>query len=100
MTAQPAAEQLWLHDDQEQDLVGTDWHQRAIDRLFDALQDLAEMACLPWHVGNQHTLVARMRDGRFWRPSPDIIWPLRIDSPTALDIAFRPDGVYLGTLAS
>ena len=40
-----------LPDDQE-DLVGTDWHQRAIDVLFDALMDLIEVARLPWHVGN------------------------------------------------
>jgi Uma2 family endonuclease len=73
MTALPADEQIWLHDDQEEDLVGTDWHQRAIDCLFDALQDVAEAAELPWHVGNQHALVARMRDGRFWRPCPDIM---------------------------
>ncbi len=73
MTALPADDQIWLHDDQEEDLVGTDWHQRAIDCLFDALQDVAEAAGLPWHVGNQHTLLARMRDGRFWRPCPDIM---------------------------
>jgi Uma2 family endonuclease len=73
MTAQPAIERLWLHDDQEEGLVGTDWHQYAIVCVFDALQDLARDAELPWHVGNQHTLVARLPNGKVWRPCPDIM---------------------------
>jgi Uma2 family endonuclease len=92
MTAQPAVEQIWLHDDQEEDLVGTDWHQRAIDGVFDALQDVAEVAGLPWHVGNQHTLVARMPDGRFWRPCPDIMVHPHAGSAPRAEMVVAADG--------
>jgi len=71
VSAQPAIDRLWLHDDEEEDLVGSDWHQRAIVGVFDALQDVAEDAGLTWHVGNQHTLAARLPTGRAWRPCPD-----------------------------
>ncbi len=92
MTAQPVTEDIWLHDDQEEDLVGTDWHQRAINCVFDALQDVAEAADLPWHVGNQHTLVARMRDGRIWRPCPDIMVHPRAGNEARAEMVTAVDG--------
>ncbi|HVA92687.1 MAG TPA: Uma2 family endonuclease [Chloroflexota bacterium] len=64
---------IWLHDDTEEDLVGADWHQEAIVRSVDSLQDHAETEGLPWHVGNQLTLVAWKPDGAIWRPSPDVM---------------------------
>jgi len=71
MRAQVAS--IGLHDDMEEDLVGTDWHQRAINSLYTNLSDIAQRAGLPWHVGNQLTLVAWKPDGTAWRPSPDIM---------------------------
>lgn len=71
MCAQVAS--IGLHDDMEEDLVGTDWHQRAISSLYTSLSDVAQRAGLPWHVGNQLTLVAWKPDGTAWRPSPDIM---------------------------
>jgi len=71
MYAQVAS--IGLHDDMEEDLVGTDWHQRAISSLYTSLSDIAQRAGLPWHVGNQLTLVAWKPDGTAWRPSPDIM---------------------------
>ncbi len=71
MCAQVAS--IGLHDDMEEDLVGTDWHQRAISSLYTSLSDIAQRAGLPWHVGNQLTLVAWKPDGTAWRPSPDIM---------------------------
>ena len=62
-----------LPDVLEEDLLGTDWHQRAIDVLFDALMDLAEVERLPWHVGNRLALVGWAPDGSSWRPSPDVM---------------------------
>jgi len=64
---------IWLHDDTEEDLVGADWHQEAIGGTVDGLRDEAETSDLPWHVGNQLTLVAWRPDGNEWRPMPDIM---------------------------
>ena len=92
MSAQPAIDRLWLHDDEEEDLVGSDWHQRAIVGVFDALQDVAEDAGLTWHVGNQHTLVARLPDGRTWRPCPDIMVHPRAGSASREEMVVSVDG--------
>ena len=82
-----------LPDDLEEDLVGTDWHQRAIDVLFDALMDLAEVERLPWHVGNQLALAGWAPDGSPWRPSPDVmVHPLAGPEPRK-DMTARTDGV-------
>ena len=82
-----------LPDDLEEDLVGTDWHQRAIDVLFDALMDLAEVERLPWHVGNQLALAGWAPDGSSWRPSPDVmVHPLAGPEPRK-EMAARTDGV-------
>lgn len=62
-----------LPDDTEEELVGADWHQAAIVHLYDSLIDLADRRGLPWHVGNQLTLVAWAPSGDAWRPSPDIM---------------------------
>ena len=71
MCAQVAS--IGLHDDMEEDLVGTDWQQRAISSLYTSLSDIAQRAGLPCHDGNQLTLVAWKPDGTAWRPSPDIM---------------------------
>ena len=82
-----------LPDDLEEDLVGTDWHQRAINVLFDALTDLAEVERLPWHVGNQLALTGWAPDGSSWRPSPDVmVHPLAGPEPRK-EMAARTDGV-------
>jgi hypothetical protein len=62
---------FWLPDDTEEDLVGADWHQYAIDVLYDGVRDIAALDHLAWHVGNQLTLVGWAPRG-VWRPSPDI----------------------------
>lgn len=62
-----------LHDDEEEDLVGSDWHQRAITSLYNSLSDLATTTGQPWHVGNQLPLAAWKPDGDPWNPSPDIM---------------------------
>jgi len=62
---------FWLPDDTEEDMVGADWHQYAIDVLYDGARDVADLDHLPWHVGNQLTLVGWTPRG-VWRPSPDI----------------------------
>ncbi len=63
----------WLHDDCEEDLVGADWHQSAIRELSTGLRNPALTRNLPWHVGDQLTLVATRPDGSVWRPCPDIM---------------------------
>ena len=62
---------FWLPDDTEKDLVGADWHQYAIVVLYNGLRDVADLHQLPWHVGNQLTLVGSASGG-VWRPMPDI----------------------------
>ena len=73
MSVQHVLPSSWLHDDTEEDLVGADWHQHAIRGAVGGLDDLATIHNLPWHVGDQLTLVATKPDGSPWRPSPDIM---------------------------
>lgn len=73
MSTQRVATAGWLHDDAEEDLVGADWHQDAIQGLVFSLRDLAEELQLPWHVGNQLRLVATKPDGSSWWPMPDVM---------------------------
>ncbi len=61
-----------LHDDGEEDLVGADWHQTAIRVANEGLLLAGPEQGLPWHVGNQLTvLMGRIRN-KEWRPSPDL----------------------------
>ncbi len=62
-----------LHDDTEEDLVGADWHQEASRVIVYSLRDLADDQGLPWHVGDQLTLIGAKPDGTAWRPSPDVM---------------------------
>ncbi len=82
-----------LHDDEEEDLVGSDWHQRAIISLYNSLNDLAANTGQPWHVGNQLPLAAWKPNGDPWSPSPDImIYPDA--GPTKRDgMSARDDGL-------
>src|SRR5579885_3495620 len=82
-----------LPDDTEEDLVGAAWHQNAIVRLYDSLVDLADQYSYRWHVGNQLTLVARMPDGTFWRPSPDIMVHPDAGSEPRKEMVVATDGL-------
>lgn len=93
MSAQRVAPSGWLHDDTEEDLVGTDWHQRAIRTLSESLEDLAFERQLPWHVGDQLTLVASLPDGTVWRPSPDITLHPHAGPAKRADMSTSVDGV-------
>ena len=75
MSAQPALAALgaWVRDDQEEDLVGADWHQENISSLVNGLRRLAQAQGWPWHVGNQLTLLAWHPDGTPWSPCPDVL---------------------------
>jgi len=90
MCAQVAS--IGLHDDMEEDLLGTDWHQRAISSLYTSLSDVAQRAGLPWHVGNQLTLVAWKPDGTAWRPSPDIMVHTQGGPAPRKEMVARTDG--------
>lgn len=80
-------------DDTEEDLVGTDWHQDAIRGLRTSLRDLADLASLPWHIGDQLTLVAWGPYGTPWRPSPDIMVHPTAGTARRKDMDARADGV-------
>ncbi len=82
-----------LRDDTEEDLVGADWHQDAIRGLRTGLRDLAARAGLPWHVGDQLTLVARGPDGSPWRPSPDIAVYPTAGMARRKEMNMRTDGI-------
>jgi Uma2 family endonuclease len=82
-----------LHDDSEEDLVGADWHQDAIGRIVDALRDHAEIAGLPWHVGNQLALAAWKPDRTSWRPSPDVMVHISGGPELREEMSARLDGL-------
>jgi Uma2 family endonuclease len=74
-----------LHDDEEEDLVGADWHQDAIRIVDEGLLVAGPDRGLPWHVGNQLMVLVDMPNGKEWRPSPDIsvhptLGPTRLSS--------------------
>lgn len=81
-----------LHDDMEEDLVGSDWHQRAINSLYNSLHDLADRTGQPWHVGNQLPLVAWKPNGDPWRPSPDIMVHPQASPAPRDEMSARDDG--------
>lgn len=93
MGAQQVVEQFSLPDDTEESLVGTDWHQRAIVNVYDALLDLAVLTGAPWHVGNQLTLVGWAPDGSAWRPIPDIMVHPDAGPAPRKEMGVRDDGV-------
>ncbi len=63
-----------LTDDTEEDLVGTDLHQRAIRTLCENLLHVQEKRRAPWHVGMQlTTLMGDVPGKKDWRPSPDVL---------------------------
>ena len=63
-----------LTDDTEEDLVGTDLHQRAIRTLCENLLQVQEKRGAPWHVGMQlTTLMGDVPGKEDWQPSPDIL---------------------------
>lgn len=88
----PSRAYAWLHDDTEEDLVGSDWHQRAINGLYNSLRDLATLNGFPWHVGNQLTLTAWKPDNSPWRPSPDIMVHPQAGPEPRDEMSARDDG--------
>jgi len=68
-----------LTDDTEEDLVGTDLHQRAIRTLCENLLHVQEKRGTPWHVGMQlTTLMGDIPGKKDWQPSPDILVHLTV----------------------
>jgi Uma2 family endonuclease len=61
-----------LHDDEEEDLVGADWHQDAIRVANEGLLLAGPDRGLPWHVDNQLTVLMGEINGKPWRPCPDL----------------------------
>lgn len=86
-------EHIELPDDTDEDLVGTDWHQRAIVNLYDALVDLSLLMGVPWHVGNQLPLLAWSPSGSVWRPSPDIMVHPHAGPRPRKEMVAREDGI-------
>jgi len=89
----PPEDTGWLHDDQEEDLVGAYWHQTAIRELSVSLRDIARTRCLPWHVGDQLALVVTRPHGALWRPSPDIMIHPEASPEERAEIVASVDGV-------
>ncbi len=92
-TEQVTSAACWPRNDTEEDLVGTDWHQDAISGLRTGLRDLALRAGLPWHVGDQLTLVAWGPYRTPWRPSPDIMAHPTAGAARRKEMDTRPDGL-------
>ena len=65
---------LGLKDDAEEDLVGSDLHQDAIDGTYEGLWLAGPEHGMPWHVSRQlEVLMGTVGDKEDWRPSPDIM---------------------------
>ncbi len=64
---------LDLHDDTEEDLVGSDLHQEAIHTVHHSLKLIGRRRGLPWHVSNQLMVLMGRVSGKEWRPSPDVM---------------------------
>lgn len=84
-------ERFWLHDDSEEDLLGTDWQQRAIVQTYDALHGVAMRQHLPWHIGNQLPLAAWTPEQTSWRPSPDIMVHPTAGAAPRMEMSARSD---------
>lgn len=93
MSAQRVSPVSWLHDDSEEDLVGADWHQRAIRALSASLDYVAADRDLNWHVGDQLTLLATKPDGTPWRPSPDIMLHPQSGPAPRAEMSVQTDGM-------
>ncbi len=64
---------VMLHDDTEEDLVGSDLHQIAIRTLYEGLWLAGPERGLPWHVSTQLVVLMGKLQGKQWHPSPDIL---------------------------
>lgn len=64
---------VMLHDDTEEDLVGSDLHQIAIRTLYEGLWLAGPERGLPWHVSTQLMVLMGKLQGKQWHPSPDIL---------------------------
>jgi Uma2 family endonuclease len=64
---------LDLHDDTEEELVGSDLHQEAIVTVYLSLKLVGRRRGLPWHVSNQLMVLMGRVSGKEWRPSPDVM---------------------------
>lgn len=82
----------WLHDDEEEDLVGADWHQDAIRALSISLKTLARRQYPSWHIGDQLTLIGDKPGGTDWRPAPDVSIHPRLGPEARQDIDVRVEG--------
>jgi hypothetical protein len=85
---------LGLRDDTEEDLVGSDAHQDAIDASFEGIWLAGPERGLPWHVSRQLMILkGTVGDKADWRPSPDMmVHPTAGPDPRSAFDA-RSDGV-------
>ena len=66
----------WLTPDTEESVVGTRWHQEAIDALASMLVEVGRRHGLAWGVARGITLLgtgARYSDGKAYDPKPDVM---------------------------
>jgi hypothetical protein len=72
---QPLTHGLWLlTDDTEEDLVGSDVHQDAIDAAYEGVWLAGPQQGRRWHVGRQLLLlIPDIGLGKDWHPSPDLL---------------------------
>ena len=61
-----------MKDDTEEDLVGSDLHQRAIRTTHQSLELAGPERGLPWHVSMQLVVRMGLVGSRDWNPSPDV----------------------------
>ncbi|HVA89401.1 MAG TPA: Uma2 family endonuclease [Chloroflexota bacterium] len=63
---------VYLRDDTEKDLVGSDPHQESIHTVHQGVKRVGQKRCFPWHVSNQLVVLMGKISSKDWRLSPDI----------------------------
>src|SRR5690242_2991575 len=82
-----------FYDDTEESLVGSSFHQGAIDGIFDSLRNIRDRRQLPWFVGNHLKLVIPRSDDRpAAQPSPDILVHLTLGPEGRYSLDVSADG--------
>lgn len=63
---------VYLRDDAEEDLVGSDLHQESIHTVHQGVKRVGQKRHSRWHVSNQLVVLMGKVSGKEWRPSPDV----------------------------
>jgi len=96
----------WLPPDTEESVMGTQWHQEAIDALAGMLVEVARRHGRAWGVARGITLLdsgARYPDGKPYDPKPDVMvlsQPLPDDDISGISLVDAGVPLFIAEVAS